>query len=311
MAALALAALIVLGLGGVVSQALSARAAVAEKNRLTRDARFALARMLRTASTSPRLVLPLRDNPNTDWPEHLREQTIPASPPLGSSTFASAVLAVTLPLDVDLDHDGFADADNDRDGRVDEDPDEDDNFDGYPGIHLVDDDGDGSFDLSAAAVPQRDDDEDGADGEDFLNAIDDDGDGSVDEDLTGDLNFDGSPGVGGVDDDGDGNVDEGPNPDDDEDGQVGEDWLDTVVYYLVGDRLTERMPVPWDVNGDSVVSGADYVEAVIADDVTRFRVERLADGGAVDSVDIRLELTSPVSGETVGLQTRLRVGGAL
>jgi hypothetical protein len=41
-------------------------------------------------------------------------------------------------------------------------------------------------------------------------------------------------------------------------------------------------------------------------------VERVAGAADADQlVDLTLELTSPVSGETVSLHTRVRVGGAL
>ena len=144
MITLAIASVIVLGLSGVVSQALQSQDVVSEKNKLTREARFSMQRMLHMVSSSRRLLLPLNDNPNTNWPENIREQTVPASPPVGDSTAASAVLAVTLPAYVDLDNDGFADADDDRDGFIDEDLPGDNHHDFAPGIMLIDDDGDGS-----------------------------------------------------------------------------------------------------------------------------------------------------------------------
>ena len=76
--------------------------------------------------------MPLKDNPNTNWPEHIREQTVPPSPPIGDSTLATAVLAVTLPAYVDLDNDGFPDADDDRDGLIDEDLPNDNHHDFSP-----------------------------------------------------------------------------------------------------------------------------------------------------------------------------------
>ena len=148
--ALAVSALLFAGLGSVLGQVLDTRADVHEKNDLTRQARFAMQQMVRAVSRSPRLLLPLDDNPNTNWPEHIREQTIPASPPIGDSTLATAVLVVTLDPTIDLDGDGTPDADNDGDGRFDEDLPGDNSFDFAPGIFNIDDDGDGQVDVSAA-----------------------------------------------------------------------------------------------------------------------------------------------------------------
>jgi len=182
-------------------------------------------------------------------------------------------------------------------------------YDFNPGIHLIDDGGDGSVDDSFF---DGDDDErfHSAD-EDPINGIDDDADGVTDEDPGADMNGDGCPGLCGVDDDNDGQVDEGNADDDDEDGVVDEDWLDAVVFYLQGDSLIERHPVPWDETANGFVSGRDFIESVIAEGVTRFRVERpIASSPTLQIIDLTLELTDPDSGETVNLHTQIRVGGA-
>ena len=312
MMAVMLAGMLVVGLSGVVGRALETHDAVHSKTDLAREASEALQRMAHTLSNSRRLILPLADNPNTDWPEHIREQTIPPSPPIGGSTFATAVLAVTLPAHVDLDHDGFPDADNDRDGRIDEDLGRDNNGDGVPGIRGIDDNGDGVADNTADANPDSDNDEDGVGAEDKFDGIDNDADGSVDEDAHGDNNKDFSAGIAGVDDDLDGTVDEGNQNDDDEDGINDEDGYDTVVFYLNNGNLLERLPVPWDVNGDSLVTGVDFVTSTLAEHVTRFRVERVPHkGGRYQLVDLTVELTSPTTGELISLSTQVRVGGAL
>ncbi len=312
MLSVAITGLIMLALMGLVNTASEAGEQVRSTNDVTRQARFAMARMVRYAGHSRRLLLPLRDNPASNWPENLREQTIPPSPPVGDSTLATAVLAVTLPAFVDLDQDGFPDADDDKDGLIDEDLPNDNHHDFFPGIMGIDDDGDGTVDEGAGWA---EDDEDGAENEDPLDGVDNDGDGSVDEDPASDNNGDGCPGVCGVDDDGDGSIDEGGADDDDEDGNSFDDPYDPVVYYLSGNALIERMPARWDTDGISVpdgpVDGRDFEESVIADNVTRFRVERLADGTALELVDILLELTDPTSGEAIRLQTRVRIGGAL
>ncbi len=147
--------------------------------------------------------------------------------------------------------------------------------------------------------------------EDPLNGLDDDGDGSVDEDFGADANGDGCDGICGVDDDGDGAVDEHPSADDDEDGTNNEDWFDVVVFYLEDGVLKERMPVPWDESGGGSVTGLDYLTSDLAVEITRLRFERIAaPSGGLPLVDITLELTS-AAGETVSLNRRVRVGGAL
>ncbi|MGI9341406.1 MAG: PulJ/GspJ family protein, partial [Gammaproteobacteria bacterium] len=121
LASLVIVALLFAGLTGVVNGVLGSRDYVDERTALVRDAEFAMDRMVRTVGHSRRLLLPLADKSLSNWPEHIREQTVPPSPPVGASTLATAVLAVTLPAFSDLDFDGFPDADNDRDGLLDED----------------------------------------------------------------------------------------------------------------------------------------------------------------------------------------------
>jgi hypothetical protein len=242
----------------------------------------------------------------------VREETVPASAPEGSSTKATAVLAVTLPLYVDLDDDGYADADDDEDGLIDEDLPNDIHHDFTPGIMLIDDDGDGSVDEGNG----HSDDESSTVNDDPIDGIDNDDDNNTDEDPSYDMNADGCPGVCGVDDDNDDQIDEGALDDDDEDGNQFDDPYDPVVFYLDNGTLMERMPVPWNEDGnsspDGPVDGRDFVASAIADNVTRFRVERIPqDGDRAQRVDLTLELTSPINDETVSLHTQVRVGGAL
>ncbi|MDH3806588.1 MAG: hypothetical protein OEU90_14105, partial [Gammaproteobacteria bacterium] len=212
--ALALAGLILAATSGLVNNAVGTDAVVEERNQLLRDARFALDRMVRAVGETRQLILPMPDKLDTDWRENVREETVPASPPEGSSTKATAVLTVSLGASVDLDADGFPDADNDGDGRIDEDYPADIAYDFNPGIHLIDDGGDGYVDNS---VSDNDDDErfNTAD-EDPINGLDDEADGLIDEDPGADMNGDGAPGLAGVDDDSDGQIDEGSADDDDE-----------------------------------------------------------------------------------------------
>lgn len=310
--AMVLAGLVLAATSGLVKNTLGTDELVAERNQLMRDARFAMDRMTMAAKSSRRLLLPLHDNPATNWPENVREETDPASPAIGDSTKATAVLALTLPEYVDLDGDGFPDADDDRDGQIDEDLPNDSHHDFFPGIMLIDDDGDGSIDEGA---DWAEDDEDGVQNEDPADGIDGDADGSADEDPASDNNGDGCPGLCGVDDDGDGQIDEGSNDDDDEDGGSFDDAYDPVVFHLDGDILMERMPVPWNEDGistpDGPVDGRDFITSAVAENVSRFRIERIAaTTGLPQSVHIVLELTGP-SGQVVSVETRVRIGGAL
>lgn len=309
--AVAITGLIMAGLMGVVNTATETSDDVRQRNQLTRQARFAMERMVRQVSHSRKLLLPLRDNPATNWPENIREQTVPPSAPIGDSTLATAVLVVSLPAYIDLDGNGIPDADNDADGLLDEDLPGDIHNDDKPGIRDIDDDGNGVKDFLLSPAGDDDESNDFSENEDTLNGIDDDGDGSIDEDPSSDMNGDACPGFCGVDDDSDGLIDEGSGNDDDEDGQTNEDWYDPLVIYLENGVLKQRNPVPWDESGDSVVTGQDFIVSDIAANVTRFRVERLDIGSTVELLDLTLELTSPVSGESISLQTRVRLGGAL
>ena len=302
-----MAALIMVGLNGVLNSTIGSSAYVEARNGLIRDGEFAMDRMVRTVSQSRLLLLPLADKSATNWPENIREQTVPPSPPIGDSTLATAVLAVTLPLTSDLDFNGIPDADNDGDGRIDEDSGADRNNDNTSGIYLIDDGGDGAVDEHSS----NDDDEylDDQD-DDPENDVDDDNDNNVDEDPPADINGDGCPGLCGVDDDADGAVDEAGVADDDEDGQLSEDWYDPVVFLMSGTTLVQRTPVPWDENGVGGVDGRDFVTSTLAENVTRLRFERLVGSGGAQLIDITLELTTQEGG-VVSLNTRVRVGGGL
>lgn len=308
--AVVLASILMLGLSGVTNLATQTYIAVGEKNKLTRQARFAMQRMVQAVSNTRLLLLPFNDVSSTNWLENVREETVPPTTPSDDSTKYTAVLAVTLPLYSNLDGDGFPDADDDKDGKVDEDLPNDRNYDSAPGIYLIDDDGDGSVDESTS----DDDDDEGNSiiNEDPIDGIDNDGDNNVDEDPSSDMNGDGCPGVCGVDDDGDGIVDEGSADDDDESGSSDDDWYNPVVFYLENGTLKERTPVPWDKNGTGGITGQDYITSDIAENVSHFRVERIPAGNSrTQIVDLTLALTSSVSGETVSLHTQVRVGGGL
>ena len=307
--AIAFGALVLTTMTSVLSQLGTTRQVIEEQDRLTRSAQYAMERMIAAVRQSPQLVLPQVDKPATNWRDNVREETVPASAPESGSFKATAVLAVALGPRQDLDADGFADADNDRDGRINEDFPADITNDNDPGVHAIDDGGDGFVDEGFFA--NRDDDERlSASDEDPINGVDDDGDGQVDEDPGADMNNDGAPGVAGLDDDGDGQIDEGSSDDDDEDGSEDEDWLDVVVFYLDGDTLIERRPVPWDQSGDTAITGRDFLALPIADGLTLLRFERLVTAGRFELVEISMTITG-AGGQSTSLVTRARVGGGL
>ena len=199
-------------------------------------------------------------------------------------TAIRSVFAVTLPATVDRNGNGVADADNDGDGLVDEDPGTDVTKDGKPGIILVDDDADGSIDEGSFAT--ADDDESGLSNEDGFDNTDNDGDARIDEDYGG---------FTAVNDDADGSTDE--------------DWFDPVVYQLSGTDLTERMPVPWDVDGNSVLDGNDYVTNTVLEGVTLFEARREAVG--VGQTILHLKLSAKDGTNNIHtLETSVRIGGA-
>ena len=88
-----------------------------------------------------------------------------------------------------------------------------------------------------------------------------------------------------------------------------------MVFYLDDGRLIERMPVPWNEDGISApngpVDGRDFVTNVIAENVTRLRIERV-EGVSSEAALVHLELQlSGESGAVVTLSADVRVGGAL
>ena len=309
LAAISMGAILVLGLSELVGHAMQSYDRSREINALTRQARFAMQRMVKAVSHTRYLQLPMNDKPLSNWAENIREETVPPTTPTDDSTKYTAVLAVALPLYIDLNQDGVPDADDDGDGQVDEDFPNDFNYDFAPGIYLIDDDGDGTVD---EAVNGYSDDESSSTNDDPINGLDDDNDNNVDEDPPIDMNADGCPGLCGVDDDGDGVVDDGTADNDDEEGGDWEDWINPLVFYLDNGTLKERMPVPWDTNSSGGVNGQDFISSDLAENVTRMRVERIPQGDdRQQRVDLTLELTGPVTGEVVSLQTQVRVGGAL
>ncbi|MGB5344826.1 MAG: prepilin-type N-terminal cleavage/methylation domain-containing protein [Woeseia sp.] len=304
-----IAALLLTGLQQLLGVGIDTLDMVEQRTELARRARFAMSRMVDAVQHSDRLLIPLANNPATPFDENIREQTVPASPPQTGSLLATAVLALTIGPAQDMDANGIADADNDGDGLIDEDLPADAHNDGKAGVRDFDDDGNGTKDFTFSPAGDDDESNDFKQSEDPFNGIDDDGDGSIDEDSGADMNGDLAPGVAGVDDDGDGNVDEGSVNDDDEDGAVDEDWFDPVVFYLNGNRLIERRAVPWDANLDSTLSGRDFVESDIAENITLLRIERLPLSGGQQLVDITLQV-SDGNAETIVLNTRVRLGGA-
>jgi len=302
MASIAIAGMLFATLQQLMSASADLKQYTASENQGIQQVEFAMQRMLRHARYSERLLLPSVDRSSTPVVESIRDEVVGVDG-------VSAVLAVSLPPAIDRDADGVPDADNDGDGRLDEDTSGDMTNDGKAGIVGIDDDADQLIDEGLFSTNNDDEflfipDEDRRDG------ADSDGDGTIDEDWGADNNGDGQPGTSGVDDDDDGQIDEGNRNDDDEDGSVDEDWIDPVVYFLDGDRLIERSPLPWDVNGDTAIDGNDYVERNILSGVSRFRVERVAlPELAYPLVDLTLEAEAS-NGRIFSLQTRVRIGSA-
>ncbi len=306
----AITAMLLTGLQQLLGSGVSVAAVTQEQTELARQGRFAMARMVDAVGASNHLLIPLANNPTTTFDEHIRLQTVPASAPQTGSVLASAVLAVTLDTEQDMDENGIADADNDGDGQFDEDLPADTQNDGKAGVRDFDDDGNGTKDFFLSPPGDDDESNDLQQSEDPINGLDDDGDGSIDEDPSADMNGDGCSGVCNVDEDDDGTADEDDAQDDDEDGQEDEDWYDPVVFYLQGSALIERRAVPWDESGDSAVTGQDFVESTLADNVTLLRFERIAlSSGEQQLVDITLGLTRP-NGEALSLNAQVRVGGS-
>ncbi len=309
-AAILITALLLTAMHKVITPALNASKSTQNRNEVIQAGRFAMDKMMRAVNRSTQLLLPYNDKSSTSYPDNIREQTVPASPPPSGSTLATAVLAITQDPTIDLNGDGIVDVDNDGDGKIDEDFSADMTNDSKQGISGIDDDGDGSID-EGFGVGDDDESSGFSNNEDPIDEVDNDGDNNVDEDPSADMNKDGAPGIAGVDDDGDGSIDEGSTDDDDEDGYDNEDWCDPVVFYMQGSSLIERIPVPWDTNASGTVDGEDFVETTLIENVTRFRVERIPQGtDRAATVELTLEITPP-NGEMFNLTSRARVGGAL
>ena len=291
-----IAGLIMLSINGMLAIGLQSTQATQKKNAITRQARFAMTVMVQTIQASPRLLLPLAN-----------------SAIRGDTSDDHGVVAVTLNHTRDLDGNGIPDADNDGDGQFDEDLPADANNDGRRGIAYIDDDKNHGAELSSFF--NNDDDEDFAlfdnsnRDEDWVDGIDNDNDGLIDEDPPADMNNDGCSGACNVDEDDDGNNNEDDPEDDDEDGQTNEDWYDSVVFYEKDGTLYQRMPVPWDENADGKLTGKDYIESILVENVSSFVVTRLtSDNSTPQLVELKLELTDP-EGKTITMDTKIRVIG--
>jgi prepilin-type N-terminal cleavage/methylation domain-containing protein len=286
---------VVMALMSTVTTTMSIDTELENERSLFSDGQFAMKRIERFLSGSKVLILPLAENPATAYSESVRD-----------------VLAFAMPHDLDIDFDGWSDANNDKDyfdyngnstrdagepERIDEDMGHDMNNDGKSGILGIDDDNDGSIDENATGDDDEDEDQTTFRNEEKGNNYDNDWDGAFDEDNWGDQHRDGEAGLKGFDDDGDGSVDEGDEFDDDEDGFEDEDWLDSIVYFVSGTNLIERMPEP------QAATGTDYTESIVATNVSSFQVERifLANQHRV-TVKMTLVLTDS-SGQSVTFQT--------
>ena len=94
-------AILVGALMNVIGTATNVSEEVRNDNDLLQQTHFAMEHMVSVTSRTRKLLLPQVDKPASNWPEHIREETVPASPPIGDSTLATAVL-VPPPVDVAL-----------------------------------------------------------------------------------------------------------------------------------------------------------------------------------------------------------------
>ena len=81
------------------------------------------------------------------------------------------------------------------------------------------------------------------------------------------------------------------------------------MYRLVGTTLIERIPVPWDTDGDFTQTGSDYVENTVLDNVTAFSAAR-TNTAATELLALKITIADD-SGNPRMLSTTVRVGGAL
>ncbi len=82
---IAMASLLIAGMTNTVSQALKVKEEISSQAQLQHELDFAFSRIVRITQSSSLLILPLSDNPASDWPENIRVQTFPTSAPVGSS----------------------------------------------------------------------------------------------------------------------------------------------------------------------------------------------------------------------------------
>lgn len=272
---LAVTAILLLGLNGLVGSAYEQWRYSNERQELLAQGNFAMARISQAVNATRRVLLPLADNPLTVYAESRRN-----------------VLAVTLDPGLDRDADGVVDADNDKDGLIDEDLPADNTFDGAPGLIGIDDNNDGLVDVNIGGAGLTDNDEDGQVREDCKNGVDDDLDGSIDEDMPAH------------------NVQDGGNAtpfDNDGDGAKGEDWLDPVVYLVSADgkQLLERLPNLNPLNGAAATDSPLAEAAKITLAVERLPVPAGARAGLLV---VKLLLSGQYGGDIL-LENSLRVGG--
>ncbi len=294
--AVSIAGLIMLSINGMLAIGLQSTQATQKKNALAHQAWFAMNTMVQTIQASPRLLLPLAN-----------------SAIRGDTSDDYGVIAVTLNHTRDLDGNGIPDADNDGDGQFDEDLPDDANNDGRRGIAYIDDDK--KYGAEFSSFFSNDDDEDyvffknSNRDEDWIDGIDNDNDGLIDEDPPADMNNDNCSGACDGDEDGDGNNNEEDPEDDDEDGLINEDWYDSVVFFEKDGTLYQRTPVPWDENADGKLTGKDYIESVLAENISRFVVTRMTEDNITPQlIALKLELTDP-EGESITLDAKVRVMG--
>lgn len=82
-----------------------------------------------------------------------------------------------------------------------------------------------------------------------------------------------------------------------------EDWEDSIEFYLSSDDLVQRTPVTWEDSTN------DYIEEIIATQVTDFSIERSTQNGNRPAlIAITLQLSGPDQVGEVRLSTQMRAG---
>ena len=82
----AIALILLSAMSSVIDHSLHANNTVQLRNETIQTTHIALQRMVTNVATTRQLLIPLNDNSSTALREHIREETVPASPPPSGSS---------------------------------------------------------------------------------------------------------------------------------------------------------------------------------------------------------------------------------